>query len=184
MNTNIIFDSFFRKYYAPMVSYAALMTQEQDAKDVVQGVFVWFLQHPDKLEEITGPGKDPGPYLMRSVFNACMNSIRGKQSEKSYLGWLRYRTEQEFAVYNPDKNSFIQDLYTREMRRSVEEITEQLPPRSREAFMLAYMEGLPHRRISKIMGVSLSTVENHIYNALKFIRGQIREKNQKKSESV
>ena len=169
------FDFFFRKYYAPLVSYASLMLEEQDAKDVVQGVFVWLLQHPDKWHDISSGEQDPGPYMARSDYNACLNKIRGKQSEKSYYDWLKYRSEQDYSVYNPEKVPFIQALFTKEMKRRVEEIADELPARCKEAFLLAYMEGLPHRRIAKIMGVSQSTVENHLYNALKFIRKRLSE---------
>lgn len=56
------------------------------------------------------------------------------------------------------------------MRKNLEDAITSLPPKCREVFMMSYIEDLPNKDISARLGISLSTVENHIYSALKQLR--------------
>ena len=47
---------------------------------------------------------------------------------------------------------------------------EQLPPRSKDIFKKAYLEGEKHTSIAEEMNISIRTVETHIYKSLKFLR--------------
>lgn len=50
---------------------------------------------------------------------------------------------------------------------------ESLSPKCREVFRMSHIEGLSNREISEQLGITLSTVENHIYNALKQLRQKL-----------
>ena len=54
--------------------------------------------------------------------------------------------------------------------KNLEDAITSLPPKCREVFMMSYIENLPNKDISARLGISLSTVENHIYSALKQLR--------------
>ena len=56
MTTNNTFDGIFRSFYSRLLRYASLMVSPDDAKDVVQGVFVWLLQHPSKMLDLQNGG--------------------------------------------------------------------------------------------------------------------------------
>lgn len=61
-------------------------------------------------------------------------------------------------------------LYSRDIRSVIDRAISKLPPRCREVFLLSYVENLSNQEISERLGLSLSTVENHIHNALVRLR--------------
>lgn len=48
-----------------------------------------------------------------------------------------------------------------------------LPQKCRETFLMSHVEGLSNREISQKLKISVSTVENHIHNALVRLRSLI-----------
>ena len=58
-------------------------------------------------------------------------------------------------------------------RTSINEAIAALPAKCREVFSLSYLQGFSHREISEQMGIAQSTVENHIYLALRQLRAKL-----------
>ena len=65
------------------------------------------------------------------------------------------------------------DCISAETVREINRAIESLPPKCREVFKLSYLEDLSNREISERLGISQSTVENHIYSALKQLRQKL-----------
>jgi RNA polymerase sigma-70 factor (ECF subfamily) len=82
--------------------------------------------------------------------------------------------EQAYTSYNPDNDPVIRKLYSEELGFILNDAIETLPKRCREVFILSHIEGISNKRIAEILGISLSTVENHIYNALKSLRNKLK----------
>ena len=174
MTTNNTFDGIFRSFYSRLLRYASLMVSPDDAKDVVQGVFVWLLQHPSQMLVLqNGGGCNLIQYLLRRVYNGCLNHLRSRKNDSDYRNWLHGSHAQEYAAYDPDGDNLIRRLFSQDFDRELRRCVDSLPPRGREAFVLAFHEGMSHARIAEIMGVSVSTVENHLYSALKSLRARL-----------
>ena len=77
------------------------------------------------------------------------------------------------AYYAPDNSPIIRKLYSDDLRASLDVAIESLPPKCREVFRLSYLEDLSNREISERLGISQSTVENHMYAALKQLRRKL-----------
>jgi RNA polymerase sigma-70 factor (ECF subfamily) len=60
-----------------------------------------------------------------------------------------------------------------DIRDEIKAAIDSLPEKCREVFMLSYIYDLKNKEISEVLGISLSTVENHIYNALKVLRQKL-----------
>lgn len=168
---SIGFDLTFRRLYPRLVAYASLMVEKEDARDIVQEVFVWLLKHPERFQSL--PPAELERYLLKSVYHKCLNHIRGLRSDKVYRDWFQSHIEDEYARYNPDNDPLVEMLFLQDVRKEVQDLISQLPQKCREVFLLAYGENLPHRRIADITGISLSTVHNHVYNAMKFLREKL-----------
>lgn len=54
-------------------------------------------------------------------------------------------------------------------------LIEQLPPRRRQVYVMSREEGLTYLEISKRLGISVNTVENHIAASLRFLRQHLRD---------
>lgn len=92
----------------------------------------------------------------------------------SYRSYYQERIESiGYAYYDPDRNPVIEKLYSQDLRTSINEAIAALPAKCREVFSLSYLQGFSHREISEQMGIAQSTVENHIYLALRQLRAKL-----------
>lgn len=78
-----------------------------------------------------------------------------------------------YGYYDPDSCDIIRRLYNADLRADLQAAIESLPVRCREVFVLSYLQDMPSKEISRKLGISLSTVDNHIYSALKQLRDKL-----------
>ena len=158
------------RYYAPLTAYARLFLNGNWAQDVVQDVFVNVWVRREALD----PGQSLYGYLLRSVYNQSVNYVNKHRHACSYRSYYQERIESiGYAYYDPDRNPVIEKLYSQDLRTSINEAIAALPAKCREVFSLSYLQGFSHREISERMGIAQSTVENHIYLALRQLRAKL-----------
>ena len=166
------FNELYKRFYLPLCSYASSFLDFNEIEDVVQDVFVniWIRrEYIDTSLSFHG-------YLLRSVYNTSLNVLKRKDYSREYQSTYRNNIEQMgYLFYNPDTNDTIQYLYNEDLRANLEAAINALPDRCREVFRLSYIDGLPGKEISSKLNISLSTVENHIYAALKQLRIKLKE---------
>ena len=164
------FNELYGLYWASLVNYAGLFVGDDGAEDVVQDVFVRIWLHRDNLRD---DGSLQG-YLLRSVYNQSVNYVNKHRHACSYRSYYQERIESiGYAYYDPDRNPVIEKLYSQDLRTSINEAIAALPAKCREVFSLSYLQGFSHREISEQMGIAQSTVENHIYLALRQLRAKL-----------
>lgn len=164
------FDEMCGRYYAPLTAYARLFLHGNWAQDVIQDVFVnvWVRR------EALNPEQSLYGYLLRSVYNQSVNYVNKHRHASNYRSYYQERIESiGYAYYDPDKNPVIEKLYSQDLRKSINEAISALPDKCREVFTLSYLEGFSHREISDRLGIAQSTVENHVYLALKQLRSKL-----------
>lgn len=164
------FEELYKLHYFSLRLYAKLILSEE-AEDIVQDAFLNMWLHRETLNE----SLSIRAYLFRSVYNASLNRLRSKQRTEPTDDLYKLEIEEMGAeyFYNPDKNNVITDIYTRETRQKIHTAIDSLPPRCREVFSLSYFEDLSGKEISTKLGISISTVENHINNAFKLLRKKL-----------
>ncbi|MFT3704333.1 MAG: RNA polymerase sigma-70 factor [Agriterribacter sp.] len=126
--------------------------------------------------------------LVQDVFSKIWNQRASIQIEKSFSGYLfvtaRNRVydffqqlqrdqvlrtrimEMATAAYEPIE----QAIFAKENAAMLRKAIETLPPQRRRAFELCKLEGLTYRQASEEMGISLSTIKDHMVHALDAIR--------------
>ena len=77
--------------------------------------------------------------------------------------------------YDPDRYEAISAIENKQLGNKIKEAIDSLPPKSREAFTLSYIYGIKEIEIAELMGISVRTVEVHIYRALHFLREKLAE---------
>lgn len=161
------FNALFEMYWAKLVSYSALIAGEQTSKDVVHDVFVKIWIGRDSIQEC----ESLRPYLMRAVYNASLNVLRNRAKfisiESGQSSMIDFLTAGE---YGPDESEIIKKLYTSERNVEIEKAVSELPPRCQEIFRMAFSEGKSHKEIASQLDISVSTVDNQIFKALKKLR--------------
>ena len=164
------FDELCGRYYAMLVSYARLFMKDDWAEDVVQDVFYNVWQNRAALDDSNSLYK----YLLRSVYNQSVNYVNKNRHAGNYRSYHQERIESiGYAYYDPDNNPIIEKIYSQDLRAGIDAAVAALPEKCREVFTLSYLQGFSHREISERLGIAQSTVENHIYLALKALRSKL-----------
>jgi len=158
------FDFFFNYYYPGLCVYAQKMVAltDEEARDVVQDVFVKFWNDRKKLDIQFSIRS----YLFISVKNKCFDVLRKKnrnikvQEISSELDI----TDESFETYVLSELEALFDLSL-----------NKLPERCREIFELSRLHGLKNREIAAKLNLSEKTVENQITKALHILKEELRD---------
>lgn len=165
------FNAFCRERYASLIAYARLFLSRINgtwADDVVQDVLFGLWQNRASLRD---DGSSLQAYLLRSVYHRCLNYLKKEcRSEQLDADDESKLVARMAEYYNPDRNPVILNLFNTDLRSSLSRAIDALPPQRREVFTLSYLNQLTNREIGERLGISLSTVENHMYLALKQLR--------------
>ena len=136
----------------------------EDAKDISQLVFIKLWENLDKYD----PSFTFDTWLYRMVTNVAIDFMRSRNSREATVNSnLRLvKTEQE-----ADQGSTLQH---REIEEVFEEISDTLSPKQKTVFVMNQMEDLQLAEIAKILGSSESTIRNHLFNARKTLRKELK----------
>jgi RNA polymerase sigma-70 factor (ECF subfamily) len=163
------FESLYRTYYPKLTAFATLFLKNGDAHDIVQEVFI------DLLENRRSVGLQTlNAYLYKAVHYKCIDHIRHRYVEEQYASETGRELLRQESDYFTDNLSEVESaLFSGELQQKVDEIIESFPPRKREVFKLNFIHRKPAREIAAILDMSVSTVENHLYDAMKILREKV-----------
>ncbi|RZJ90297.1 MAG: RNA polymerase sigma-70 factor [Chryseobacterium sp.] len=150
------FDELFMLYHHKLLSLARqyLKTLE-GAEEITSELFVNLWLKRQNLSQVMSPEV----YLFISIKNASLNLIR---SEKKRNSIFSPRLSAEEPLIQEISGTADQELY-----KLLDEAVAGLPEQRRIIFMLIKEDGLKSKAVAEIMGISVRTVENHLYKAVK-----------------
>ncbi len=166
------FNTLFRQYYPQLLAYAGIFLDEDSAKDIVQDLMVYLWEKSDQINIHTSLES----YLFRAVYQRCLNAIKHKRIKETYSQKKSAFQETEIEFYDPDRNQVIKEIFSKELRKMLDDAIETLPPRCREVFIKSYIEGLHTTEIATALQITERTAETHIYTALKHLRDKLKDK--------
>ena len=152
---------FFEFYYDLCDFTLSIMHSKDEARDVVQDVFLRIWKRRSGWEIHTSLKI----YMFQAVRNEALNHIAKK---KSLL-----RLKREFArasLTDMEESGREWNDEERKVVKRIWEIAEEMPEKRQSVFTLHRKHGLSYKEISGIMGITRKTVENHMGEALKYIR--------------
>lgn len=126
----------------------------EEASDLVHDAFARLLGAPS-LEVL----RDPGAFLNRIVRNLLVDRSRRLSHRATHVP---IDDAVEIPV-PPDQGEAIE---VEQMRQRYRELVDQLPPRTREVFLLHRIEGFSYREIAARLDIGVRTVEWHIAQAI------------------
>jgi RNA polymerase sigma-70 factor (ECF subfamily) len=154
------FEKLFKLHYSRLCSYANLFLNDPDAaEDVVQEVFFKLWKNREELVISTTIKS----YLFRAVRNGCMNVIDHISIRDAH----KIINEEDMKE---SESNLIDETILSELEQRIKETIDQLPAERRKIFILSRYEGLKYREIADRLNISVKTVENQMYQALKFMR--------------
>ena len=113
-------------------------------------------------------------YLYKAVQNKCVDAIRHRTVMKQYasaIGVKMLRMESDYFYLS--RNEIEEALMSQELREQIDAAVELLPPKGKEVLKLHFYHRKTATEIASILGISRSTVENHIYTCIKTLRKKL-----------
>lgn len=158
---NAAFDILYKRYVVELVKTAAQKTNcVETSKELVQDIFLYVFQHPDKI--------DPDNSFKGYLFTALRNKVYNYYRQLA----VRQKHEQQLIL---DRKSILQSdpagsLQHKELIELVNHHVNELPEKCRTVFILSREEQLSHKEIADRMNISVNTVEQHMRKALNRLR--------------
>lgn len=158
----IAFEQIYKQYSLRIYwNILKMVKSEDDASELLQDVFfkVW------EKRELIDPEQSFKSYLFQISKFAVYNFIRKTNLDKKLKDYLSHEntelyTHVEESIAYKQSDEFIKDAI------------EQLPPQRKQVYKLCKIEGKSYEEVSKILGISTSTISDHIVKATKFIKNR------------
>ena len=80
----------------------------------------------------------------------------------------------ELQVPDEKPTEEVDQLEYQELRKQVNAIIEEMPPRVKECFLMSRIEGLKYKEIAIKLDISAKTVDHHISKALKILKEKLK----------
>ena len=146
------FETLYIQCFPPAMMMAmSLLHDEDEARDVVQGVFL-------RLWESNTRPDNPKAFIVRGVRNAGLDRIRHLD--------LRERVRSRLML-EPPPDDFDYELRNEEVRTAIRKL---LTSRERQVVDKIYTEGMSYKDAAASLGVSVAAVNKNIVGALKKLR--------------
>ena len=168
-NFDQTYRALFRRYYANLLFYATRIVGEDEAEDVVQDVFVELWRRKETMKV----GEQIQAFLYRAVYTRALNVLKHREIVNSYEAVALEVHKKRIEFYQPDSNDVVKRIEDSELRRKLSEAINELPDKCRMVFKLSYLHDMKNKDIAETMGISLRTVEAHMYKALKLLRDRL-----------
>ncbi|MCY4779378.1 RNA polymerase sigma-70 factor [Sphingobacterium sp. UT-1RO-CII-1] len=141
-----------------------MVKNEADAQELLQVVFlkVWLKRH------LIDPNQSFRPYLFQIAKYSVYNFFRKKNLDRQVDNYMR--------EHQVDSYSHVEEhLHEKESEQWLMRTIEQLPERRQQIFKLCKIEGKSYAEVSEMLGISTSTINDHIVKATRFIKDRHQE---------
>src|SRR5688572_23770248 len=157
------FAALFRLYKDKLYGFLLRATGSPEmAEDIIQDIFLRLWKNRETLPEI---GRF-GAYIYQMARNQVINSLKRMAKETLILDEL-VKTREAVRTDAEDR------LNVQEVNKHLLTALEKLTPRQKLVYTLSRDKGLKHDEIARFLGISPSTVNNHLIEALRLIRQQL-----------
>ena len=155
----LIFNRFSKKLYYFTLGY---VHSQAETEEIIQNVFVALWENRDMLSEAF-PIQN---YLYKVTINHIYNYYKHQLVRRRYV--------KNMIIEGTDvDHEAVQGILTHDLGGIVNKIIGELPLRQQLIFKLSRTEGLCHAEIAQRLGLSVRSVENQIYRAVKYIREKL-----------
>jgi RNA polymerase sigma-70 factor (ECF subfamily) len=157
-----LYNRYSKKIYFFSLKY---LKNNVEAEELVQSVFinVWINRESlDATVSIKG-------YIYKAAVNYIYNYLRKKTIRTRFI-------ESEIQKGEIHSDITYEKVVLNDLEKSINSIVETLPSQQQKIFQMSHYEGLTHQEIAKKLDLSVRTVENQIYRALKMIKIILKEK--------
>jgi RNA polymerase sigma-70 factor (ECF subfamily) len=158
------FNQLFYAYSARLYYFVhGYLKNKEDAEELVQEIFSKIWEKRTTLDEHLSFKS----YLFTIAFNAIKKHFR----RQAYLN--RYF---DHSNANIPERAVYEDVDYASLKALVDKLVDNMPEKRKAVFLKSRYEGKNAQEISDEMSISKSTVENHLNQALKYLRQHLDQK--------
>ena len=140
----------------------ALVKDELVAEELLQDIFVRIWHRREKIQV----EKSLAAYLFRMSRNRVYDFFKGLKREQELYARVKYIATEEYTHIE-------EAILSKENADLLQKAIDTLSPKRKQAFRLCKMEGLSYKEASEQMGISISTLKDHMAKAREAIREYI-----------
>jgi RNA polymerase sigma-70 factor (family 1) len=157
------FEQVYRCYSARLYArLLKLVKSESMAREILQDAFVSLWEHRANIANKTSPG----PYLFKIAENKVCDffrkAARDKRLERQLLAAATER-------YDPVEKA----IWDKETNLILHAAIDALPAQRKRVFTLCKLEGKSYEEVSRDLGISTSTISDHIVKATRFLKDHL-----------
>lgn len=139
-----------------------LVKSEDIAREMLQKVFVRLWNKREGID----PNQPVIAWLHRVAANMVVDYFRKAARDRKLEAHLTTVAEKGYSHVE-------EDLYYKELQSVMNKAIENLSPRRRQVFELIKIEKRSYQQVSKMLGISESTINDHIVKANQSIRERV-----------
>ena len=114
-------------------------------------------------------------FLYRIVYTRALNVIKHRTVVNNHADSVKKITQFKLDYYNPEANDVMGYIEGLETRKQINDAIGELPAKCREVFILSDQHDKKNKEIAEQLGISIRTVEVHLYKALKALRTRLKQ---------
>lgn len=158
------FNELFYAYSSRLYHFAfGYLKSKEEAEELVQEIFSKIWEKRAQLDEELSFKS----YLFTITFNAIRKHFRSQAYLNRYFNYINS---------NPHENAASEDVDYASLKMLVDKLVDSMPEKRKVVFIKSRYEGKNAKEIAEEMAISKSTVENHLNQALKFLRLHLSQK--------
>jgi RNA polymerase sigma-70 factor (ECF subfamily) len=161
----LAFNSLYREYSGRLYRFAVgYLKSEEEAEELVQEVFTIIWEKRSTLKEELSFRS----FLFTIAFNIIRKHFRTRGHLETYF---RSRPKDE------DFRPVSEEVNYASLLDYINSLVEQMPERRRQVFRKSRLDGRSIQEIAEELNISRKTVENHLSDALRFVRNHLNREN-------
>ncbi|MEM7351319.1 MAG: RNA polymerase sigma factor, partial [Acidobacteriota bacterium] len=146
-----------------------ILNDTEEARDVVQITFFRLWEKRDRFDDRWSPNT----WIYRIATNLAIDQLRSRRSRQKSLEPIRHHMQDAFSCRSRRDRASVHES---EIMGIFQELAAELTEKQRMVFLLREVEELPSKEVAQIVGCRESTVRNHLFNARKVLRNELRER--------
>ena len=148
-----------------------IVGNEEDAREIAQTTFIRLWKALGKYD----PKQSFDTWLYRITVNLAIDHYRSRGPVKTFEPLEEgERMRPDAQAPGPIASDPLAALTGSELRAIFEKLAARLGEKQRAIFVLSQIEGMPTEEIARVMGISHSTVRNHLFQARRSLQEAIR----------
>jgi len=132
---------------------------EETAKELLQDAFLKIWNHRQQID----PEKSFKSFLFKITEHLIFDYFRKVSRDRKLM-------EKLIAVSTEYYTHSEESVFYKESLHMINQVIDKLPPQRKQVFKLCKMEGKSYEEVSQLLGISTSTISDHIVKANRVVK--------------